>query len=328
MKCCILGAGAVGSHLAVKLALGGHDVSVLARGAQLAAIREAGLVLQQGEQQLHAEVRASDDASTLGVQDLVFITTKATALAEIAKHLPPLVGADTRAAFLQNGMTWWYPLELPADRPRPPQLPIFGLADALLRIVRPEQVVGGVIYSANEMLRPGVVRNNSPARNMVELGTPDDRADAALQRAREALAASGIQSPDVPSIRTALWMKLVINCVASSLSVATLNPKSITDDPAIQSVYVRMLQECMAVAAAHGYPVADRIDIAHWTQHRAQHKPSMLQDFEAARPMEVAEIVLAPRLFARAAALDTPTIDALTSVVARLAADRGLFAEL
>lgn len=325
MKCCIVGAGSVGGHLAVKLQRAGHEVSVLARGAQLAAIRAGGLVLEQDGQALAATVRASDDPAELGAQELVFVTTKATALPQVARQLPPLVDGATTVAFLQNGMTWWYPLGLPADLPTPPQLPLFRLADTYLTVLRPEQVLGGIVYSANEVLRPGVVRNNSPRRNLVELAAIDDRETPAVQRARAVLVEAGIASPVVDDIRTALWLKLVGNASASSLCVATGNPASLVQDPALKTVYLRLLQECMAVAGASGYPVADRMDLALFTQHRGQHKPSMLQDYEAGRPMEIEEIILAPVHFARAAGIATPTLDAASAITARLAADRGLF---
>lgn len=324
MKCCIVGAGATGGHLGVKLALAGHEVSVLARGATLAAIRQNGLALEQ-DGTLHAQVRASDDPRELGPQQLVFVTTKATALAEIAPQLPPLVDAATSVAFLQNGMAWWYPLGLPAGKPQPPQLPVFALAGAFLGCLRADQVIGGILYSANEVLAPGVVRNNSPQRNLIELAAVDDSEHPAVLQARAMLQQAGIASPACADIRANLWLKLVGNAAASSLSVATGNPGALVRDEAVQAVYVRMLKECLAVAAAHGYDVGERFDLGSWLRHRSSHKPSMLQDYEAGRAMEIGEIVLAPRAFARAAGLDTPTLDAVSAIVARLAADRGLF---
>lgn len=325
MKCCIVGAGATGGHLAVKLQRAGHEVSVVARGAQLAAIHASGLRLEQDGQVLEAPVRAAADARELGPQDLVFVTTKATALRDVAALLPPLLDARSSVAFLQNGMPWWYPLGLPADRPAPPPMAIFGLADVFLKMMRPDQVLAGIVYTANEVLQPGLVRNNSPRKNAVELAAIDDRDTPALQAARAALVESGIEAPPLADIREAMWLKLVGNASSSSMCVATGTAGAVVEDEAIRAVFLRMLQECLQVAAAHGYPIADKMDLSRWTQHRARHKPSMLQDYEAGRAMEIAEIVLAPVAFARAAKLDTPTLDALTAIAARLAADRGLF---
>jgi 2-dehydropantoate 2-reductase len=326
MKCCVVGAGAIGGHLAVKLRRAGHEVAVIARGPQLAAIRAAGLVLEQGGQALHANVRAAEGSGELGVQDVVFVTTKATALASVVPLLPPLVGSATRVVFIQNGITWWYPLGLPAAHPRPAQVPVFALAERFLAFLRPEQVLAGVIYSANEVLRPGVIRNNSPVgTNVVELGAPDDGDSAPLRALRSALEAAGIAAPPIAQIRASLWRKLVLNASSSSLCVAVENPAAIATDARVQETMLRMLHECLAIAAAHGYDVAPGFDFERWTQRRTAHKPSMLQDFEARRPMEIGEIVLAPLAFARAAGLATPTLDAVGAIAARRAIDQGLY---
>jgi 2-dehydropantoate 2-reductase len=270
-------------------------------------------------------VHAAADANVLGVQDLVFITTKTTALESVAAGLRPLIGAHTGIIFLQNGMTWWYPLCLPEGRPKPPDIPVFKLAQRFLSMMEPSQVLGGIVYTANAVVRPGVVRNNSPRKNAIEIAAIDDADTPLVRRVREVLEGASVESPVVADIRSAVWLKLVGNAASSSLCVATGNPAAIVQDPAIQAVFMRMLDECLAIAQAHGYPVAGKLDMRIWTQHRARHKPSMLQDFEADRPMEIGEMVAAPVAFARAASLDTPTLDAVASIVMRLAADRGLY---
>ena len=325
MKCCIVGAGATGGHLAVRLQRAGNEVCVIARGAALVAISENGLVLDVDGTELHAKVRVAADANVLGVQDLVFIATKTTALESIAAGLHPLIGSHTGVIFLQNGMTWWYPVCLPEGRPKPPDIPVFQLGQRFLSMMQPAQVLGGIVYTANAVVRPGFVRNNSPRKNAIEIAAIDDADTPLVRQAREVLEGASMASPVVADIRAALWLKLVGNAAASSLCVATGNPAAIVQDPAIHTVFMRMLNECLAIAQAHGYPVADKLDMRVWTQHRARHKPSMLQDFEAGKPMEIGEMVYAPGAFARAAGLDTPTLDAVASIVMRLAADRGLY---
>ncbi len=325
MKCCIVGAGATGGHLAVKLHKAGHEVSVIARGATLEAIRLGGMTLDVDGELMRAPVRAAASAAELGEQDVVFIATKTTALAALAGNLQPLIGSRTSVVFLQNGMPWWYPVGLPEGRPKPPDIPVFALAPTFLAMMQPSQVLGGIVYTANAVVSPGVVRNNSPRRNAVEIAGIDDAETPMVRQAREVLLSAGIDSPPITDIRAAVWLKLVGNAAASSLCVATGNPAAIVQDPAIQAVFMRMLDECLAVAEAHGYSVRESLDMRIWTQHRARHKPSMLQDYEAGRPMEIGEMVMAPVAFARAAGLDTPTLDAVTSIAMRLAADRGLY---
>lgn len=326
MRISIFGAGATGGHLAVRLSQQGHEVSVLARGAHLNAIRADGLSLLQGDTTSTAHVRASDNAADLGRQDLVVVTVKATGLATAASQMAPLIGPDTLVVFPQNGMTWWYPIGLSAGHPPVPGIPIFSLAPRFLALMRPDQVVPGIVYSANEVLSPGVIRNNSPSKNALEIGWLDPRASEPVDQLRRTLQAAGIASAPVTDMRAAVWLKLIGNASASSLSVATGNPSSIATDPAIREVFLRLVNECLAVAQAYGYPLAGRLDLARWGQHRSQHKPSLLQDYEQGRAMELGEMVLAPVAFARAAGLATPTLDAVAAIAARLAADRGLYA--
>lgn len=326
MRICVYGAGASGGHLAVRLALAGHAVSVVARGANLDAIRHGGLRLLRGEETLQAKVAASADPAALGEQDVVLVTVKATALEAVAQGIAPLVGAATRVVFAQNGMPWWYPLGLELRAPAPPGIPVFGLASRFLPPLAPGQVFGGVLYTANSLVAPGVVRNNSPLHNGLEIGAAVREGAPQVEALRRMLEAAGVASPAVDDIRTAVWAKLVGNACSSSIAVITGNPSAISTDPALRTVFERSIGEAMAVAAAHGHPLAGRIDLSRWAAHRAGHRPSLLQDLESGRPMEVGEMLLAPVAFARAAGLDTPTLDALTRLAARLAIDRGLYA--
>jgi len=313
----------VGGHLAVKLHAAGHEVSAIARGPQLAAIRAQGLVLEQAQARTVAKVAASDEAHELGAQDVVFVTTKATSLQAMATQLEPLVEDHTTVVFLQNGMPWWYPVGLPAGRPAPPSLPVFQLADTFLAFLRPEQVLGGVVYSGNEVVSPGVVRNTSAARNAIELGSIDPASGARVLQVRQLLEAAGFRSPAASDIRACVWLKLLLNAAGSAIAVATGSPTAIADDADVREVFRRVVQECARVAAANGYDVSGQLDTEAWT--RSRHKASMLQDFDLGRRMEVDEILLSPVAFARAASVSTPTLDAVVAIAARRAADKGLF---
>ncbi len=325
MKIAVYGAGATGGHLAVRFAEAGHEVGVLARGANLAAIARDGLRLEHGDTASVAQVLATEQPSDLGPQDFVVITVKTTGLATVARQLAPLIGAETRVLFLQNGMTWWYPIALPAGHPSLPRLPIFDLAEAFSATLRPDQVVPGIVYSANEVIAPGVIRNTSLTRNMIEIGALDPAAVEPVERLRAMFEDARIKSPPVADIRAAVWLKLIGNASASSIAVATGNPTAIACDPAIGATFLRIVAECLEVAAAFGYPLADRLDVTRWTQGRSNHKPSLLQDYEQGRPMELDEMVLAPLLFARHAGIATPTLDAVAAIATRLAIDRGLY---
>ena len=340
MRICIYGAGASGGHFAVRLALAGHDVSVIARGPHLAAIREKGLQLRSGDAVLSATVAAGEKPDDFGPQDVVVVATKATALPAIAAQIAPLIGKDTLVIFPQNGMTWWYPVGLPSRHPVPPALPIFDLAKPFMAVMRPDQVIGGIIYSANEVEAPGVIKNNSPTHNRMEIssiaahsreggnpaqdtGSPLLRGRADVEALRQTFESAGILSPDPGDIRAAVWTKLVNNMSGSTIGLATASPSDgARKDPALSEIYRRVMREGLSIAAAHGYALD--LDPDRMLGRLLNHKASILQDYEQGRPMEIAEIVLAPLAFARAAKIATPTLDTIAAIVTKLAKDRGL----
>src|SRR5215470_13254999 len=200
MRICIFGAGAVGSHFAVRLADAGHEVSCVIRGAHLAAMKANGLTLRVGDKETHVKVRASDDPATLGPQDLVISTLKATGVASLASGLKPLLGADTPVIFAQNGIPWWYDIGLPADHPAPPDLSFLDPGGALRAAIPKERIIGGVIFSSNEVIEPGVVQNLSPERNLLLIGECDDRASDRIAGLRTLLESASIGSAPTAQI--------------------------------------------------------------------------------------------------------------------------------
>src|ERR1700760_1082644 len=193
MRICIFGAGAVGSHFAVRLAQAGHDVSCVMRGAHLAAVKSRGLTLRVGGTETAAKVKASDDPAALGPQDLVISTLKATGVSSLATGLKPLLRDDTAVVFAQNGIPWWYDLGL-SDHPPPPDLGFLDPGGALRAAVARERIIGGVIFSSNEITAPGVVANLSPERNVLLIGECDDRDSERIAALRATLKQAAIDS--------------------------------------------------------------------------------------------------------------------------------------
>jgi 2-dehydropantoate 2-reductase len=320
MRICIFGAGAVGSHFAVRLALAGHEVSCVMRGAHLEAVRANGLTMRVGNAEFLARVKASDDPSALGPQDFVISTLKANALGSLVTGLPPLLHDGTAVVFAQNGIPWWYDLGLdPVDSP--PDLGFLDPGGRLRAVVARQRIMGGVIFSANEIVAPGIVVNASPERNMLLVGECDDRASGRIERLRAVLDQASIQSPPVARIREAIWSKLLTNMSMSVLCLITgQTARAVRQDPALRDVVPVLLDEANSIGQSC-FPEVKRVTRSGPAPN---HKPSLLQDYERGRPMEIDALVRAPAAFARAAGLATPMLDLLAGLAIRQARDKGL----
>jgi 2-dehydropantoate 2-reductase len=322
MRICIFGAGAVGSHFAVRLALAGHDVSCVMRGAHLEAVGANGLTLRVGQAAFTAKVNASDDSAALGPQDFVISTLKATGLSSLPTGLAPLLRNDTAVVFAQNGIPWWYDLGLSADHPPPPDLSFLDPGGRLRAAIPKERIIGGVILSSNEVVAPGVVANLSPDRNMLQIGDCDDRLSERIERLRAALNAASIASPPVSNIRQTIWSKLLTNMSMSVLCLLTgQTARAVRDDPALSEVIPRLLEEANNIAQSY-IPEVKRVTRSG---PAPDHKPSILQDYELGRAMEIDALVRAPAAFARAAGIPTPMLDLMAALAVRQARDKGLY---
>lgn len=312
MRICIFGAGAVGGHVAARLAAGGHDVSVVARGPQLAAIWERGITLISGEQRIRVSVAVSDNPADLGAQDLVISAVKATALPGLADAVAPLLAEDTPVLFAQNGIPWWYGAGL-SNPALAPDLGWLDPGEALARRIGTARALGGVIFSSNQLVAPGVVHNDSPARNALIVGEIDDGDSARAARIRAALMGCGIESQPASDIRAVLWSKLINNMTASVLCLLTgLKVSDLAADDELAAILLALMTEARAVAAALGYDFG-AVDIEGLRRAAPDHKPSILQDHEAGRPMEIDALVRAPLAFARHAGVATPVLDSIAA---------------
>ena len=326
MRICVFGAGAIGGNYATRLAAAGNEVSVVARGPHLEAIRAKGLTLLTGDQTIVAPVAASDRPADLGPQDVVISTLKASSLSAIAETVTPLLGPETPVVFAQNGIPWWYGHGLGKDRPNAPNLSRLDPGGALQKVVGYERTLGGVITSSNHVIEPGVVRNISPERNVLWVGEPDDRQTPRITKLRETLVAAGISSPSTTDIRYDIWHKLMANFTGSTLSLILRQPRTIQATPMVNRLARRAHAEALAIAAAHGVGLDDSPEVRYGPKRvYPDHRPSILQDYEGGRPMEIEAIVRAPLAFARSAGLDTPTLDAIESICVSLAESKQLY---
>ena len=325
MKICIYGPGAIGGQLAVRLAVGGADVSVVARGAHLAAIAERGIYLHETERgTLHAKVRASADPAALGPQDAVLVAVKTTGLAQVAAGIAPLLGPETPVGFVVNGIPWWYCQGISgvlAGR----DLPMLDPGGALARAVAPARVVGGVVNAASSVTGPGEITLEAHNTRLV-LGHPDGAADAALDRLAATLTAGGMAGVVTPSIRDAVWDKLISNLTGGPLAVlAMVSLKTLYTELACETAIAAMMEEAAAIATAIGAnPSLDHA--TRMARGRGiDHKPSILQDLAAGRAMEIDTMFAAPLALARMAGVKTPLLDLAVALVTLRARGAGCY---
>ena len=320
MKIAIIGAGAIGGYVGVKLALAGEDVVFIARGANLEAIRRHGMRLRahDGSEQVARQVRATDDYGEAGVQDVVVLAMKAHQLEAVAGKLHALLGPHTAIVTMQNGIPFWYfhgrrgPHEGQVVRSVDPD-------GTLAQRVPVQQVIGCVVYPAAELVAPGVVRHIEGER--FPLGELDGSRSERVQRVSECFARAGLKAPVLDDIRAEIWLKLWGNLSfnpISALAHATL--VDICRYEPTRELAAAMMREAQAVAQRLGIEFRVSLDkrIAG-AEKVGKHKTSMLQDIEAGRAPEIDALVGSVVELGRLTGTPTPHIDSVYALVKLLA---------
>jgi 2-dehydropantoate 2-reductase len=326
MRICVFGAGAIGGHLAARMARAGVDVTVIARGPHLEAMQRDGLRFVGKELDFTVTLRATSDPATIGPQDAVIVAVKAPALPDVADRIQPLLSAATPVVFAMNGIPFWYfyGLSGPHLNRRLERVDPDG---KLWHVIGPERAIGCVVNSGNEVIQPGVVRNTSGRRNRFLLGEPDGSISERLRNLSAVIERAGIDVPVTTDIRSAIWSKLVGNVGFSPVAALTMTSlDQIGSAPDVLQVCRRLMTEAAAVAKAHGIIVDSDLDRAvDPTLPRPAHKPSMLQDLELGRPMEIDALLGAVQDFARMANVATPHLDDIVALVKLRARVAGLY---
>ena len=321
MRICIYGAGAIGAHIGGFLARTDVDVSLVARGPHLEAMRERGLRVDVGDESFTVHPRAVQDPAELGPQDYVVVALKAHQAPAVVDAMQPLLGPETVVVTAMNGIPWWYFHGVEGD-----------LAGTRLECVDPggiqwtglgpERAVGCVVYPATELPEPGVCRVIEGDAYL--LGEPDGSKSERVEALAAAFTEAGLRAPVRTRIRDEIWLKLVGNLAFNPISVLThATLAGMGRDPGVRAIVERMMAEGRAVGEALG--VRFRVSIERRIEGAVaigEHKTSMLQDLERGRPLELDAMVTAVAELGDIAGVDTPAIDtvlALTKLRARQA---------
>lgn len=326
MKVCIVGAGAIGGFIGTRLACAGQSqVSALARGATLAALRTQGWRLRLGGELLQAPATASDSAAELGVQDLVVLTLKGQALPALAPRLAPLIGPGTVVLPAMNGVPWWFLRGVP------------GMGEAPLQSVDPggaisaaipfDAVLGGVVHASTSTAEPGLVEHRMGHGLIV--GEPVGGTSERAQRVAALLADAGFEATASPNIRQDIWYKLWGNLTINPVSAITgATADRILDDPLVRDFCSAAMAEVAAIGARIGCAIAQSPEDRHQvTRKLGAFRSSMLQDVQAGRAIELDAIVGAVHEIARRLGEPAPNVDALFGLTRLFGRVHGLYPE-
>ncbi|MBI5130248.1 MAG: 2-dehydropantoate 2-reductase [Rhodopseudomonas palustris] len=324
MKVCIYGAGAIGGYLGVQLAQSGADVSLVARGAHLAAMQDKGLNLLIGDEQRVVKVKATDKPSELGVQDFIIICLKAHSITGAIDAMKPLLGSHTRIVTAVNGVPYWY-FYKHGNQFEGRTLESIDPGARQWNELGPERGIGCIVYPATELEGPGVIRHVYGDKFPVGEASGETTAD--VQNLSKLLEAAGLKAPILDRIRDEIWLKLWGNVCfnpISALTHATLDV--IASDPATRALSKAMMLEAQQIAETFG--VKFRVDVERRIEGARKvgaHKTSMLQDLERGRPMEIDPLVTVVQEMGRMTGIATPAIDAVLGLVIQRAKVAGLY---
>jgi 2-dehydropantoate 2-reductase len=325
VKICIYGAGAIGGYLAAMLSRADAEVSAIARGAHLEAMRKNGLtvVLKDGDPVV-ARLPATDDPAELGPQDYVVVALKAHQAWEVAEQMAPLLGPDTAVVTAQNGVPWWYfhGFEGPYANLR---LESVDPDDRQWNAIGPERAIGCTVYPAAEVVEPGVIKHIYGDK--FGLGEPTRQETERVRRLSEMFEAAGLKAPIIPEIRNDIWLKLWGNLCfnpISALTRATLDV--VATDPGTRTLARNMMLEAQIIGRRIG--VHFRVDIERRINGAAKvgaHRTSMLQDLERGRQLEIDALLTVVQEMGRMVGVETPHIDAVLALVQQLGSTQGLY---
>ena len=323
-KIAIYGAGAIGGWMGAKLAAVGCNVSVVARGAALDALRAHGLRLREGDAETTCPVQASDDPAALGVQDLVVVSVKAPGMADVARRIGPLIGPRTLVLTAMNGVPWWF-LQGFGGPVAGRTLESVDPGGAIARAIPAAQVIGCVVHASCSVDAPGVIRHR--AGNGLIVGEPAGGETPRVKALTDLLMQAGFNVTLSPQIQRDVWYKLWGNMTVNPVCAMTgATSDRALDDELVRGFISAVMLEAKAIGARIGIPIAEQPEDRHQvTRKLGAMRPSMLQDVEAGKPVEIDALVSAVRELGQLTQVPMPFTDALLGLSRLHARVRGLY---
>ncbi|MGI9482531.1 MAG: 2-dehydropantoate 2-reductase [Hyphomicrobiales bacterium] len=317
MKICIYGAGAIGGYMGLMLQEGGAEVSLIARGAHLQAIRDKGLKVVFTDGEKTGKFQTSDNPAELGPQDYVVVALKAHQAWEVADQMKPLLGPDTAVVTAQNGVPWWYFYGFEGQYANL-RIESVDPGDRQWNAIGPKRVIGCTVYPAAEITEPGVIKHIYS--NRFGIGEPNRQETKRTQKLADIMEAGGLSPRIYPEIRNDIWLKLWGNLCfnpISALTRATLDV--VATDPGTRALARNMMIEAQTIGRRIG--VHFRVDVERRINGAAgvgAHRTSMLQDLEKGRALEIDALLTAVQEMGRLVDVNTPNIDAVLALVQQM----------
>lgn len=316
MKIAIYGAGAIGGHLGAMLSRAGYDVSLIARGPHMEAMRANGLKQIIRDEEFITYPRVTDDPSNLGPQDYVVMSVKSYQAPGVVEAMQPLLGPDTTVATAMNGIPWWYFYKL-SGKWENYRVKSVDPEDRQWNQIGPERAIGCITYVASEVVEPAVIKTASPSFQY-QIGEPDGSTSTRCKRFKEIIETSGITCQIRSDIRKDIWIKVMGNVAYNPTSALTLaHTGAMIDDSQMATLLRRLMAEVISVGVALGADPGSGIDerLKTTRERAALHKTSMLQDLERGRSMEIMPIVAATAELAQLTGVNTPIIETVLALI-------------
>ncbi len=324
MKICIVGAGAIGGFLGIRLANAGHQVTLLARGKHLQAIRTNGAKLIESDREIKVNLIASDDPEDFGPQDCLFITVKTPSLNEILPKLTPLLDDNTTVISAMNGIPWWFLQNLKGPL-KGHLLNSIDPKNTLLKALPIERIIGCVVHAGSSVVEPGVIHHASG--DLFIIGEPDGKIKERTLKIKESINQSNLNCKITENIHTEIWSKLVGNMGMGPISALTkLTLLGVANDPDARKISIAMMEEAISIGKELnlniGMTADARVDIG---AELGNFKPSILQDLEKGRPMEIDALIGVVAEIGKLINIPTPNIDIVLALQRAQARNLGLY---